>query len=197
MLPLTRNSQRGFSLVELMVVVAIIGILASIAIPSINKYMAKARQSEAKTNLSSLYTSEKAFFAEYNVFDSRFAAVGFTPEGQLRYDVGFTAIGTQAGPGNGYNSAPANTQISAGAYCGAAGVMTRGCSLLNGATNVAPVIADGACTAGGGSAHGATCTTGANTFRAGAASILTSTGGNDYWTIDDTKVIRNTDNGID
>jgi type IV pilus assembly protein PilA len=70
----SNKSQAGFSLVELMVVVAIIGILASLAIPSVGKYMAKARQSEAKTQLASLYTAEKAFFAEYTVYDSRFGA---------------------------------------------------------------------------------------------------------------------------
>ena len=59
------NNQSGFSLVELMVVVAIIGILATVAIPSVSKYMAKARQSEAKAALSSLYSANKSFFVEY------------------------------------------------------------------------------------------------------------------------------------
>lgn len=192
-----KKSQGGFSLVELMVVVAIIGILASIAIPSVNKYMAKARQSEAKTNLSSLYTAEKAFFAEYTVYDERFTVVGYTPEGQLRYNVGFVAGGSQAtAAANGYSApAPANANVSASAFCA---VANSGCVILNGATNAAPpAIANAICTAGGTSAAAATCTTQGGTFRAGAAARIQSTNGqDDYWTIDDAKTLRNTQSGI-
>lgn len=193
------NKQAGFSLVELMVVVAIIGILASIAIPSVNKYMAKARQSEAKTNLSSLYTAEKAFFSEYNTFDPRFAAVGFTPEGALRYDVGFTS-GTNAVAADGYYTAPSVTAVVANVYCGTNGGMQNGCTILRGATGADPRVADADCQNTGtnnGSSHAATCTTGRNTFRAGAISILTRGGLSDSWSIDDLKVLRNTRNGID
>ncbi|MDG0817771.1 type IV pilin protein [Bdellovibrio svalbardensis] len=196
----SRASQRGFSLVELMVVVAIIGVLASIAIPSINRYIAKARQTEAKTNLSTLYTSEKAFFAEYNVYDSRFGAVGYIPEGNLRYNVGFSGVGTQAGIANGYSTIPSVTFVSASAYClGGAAVMgagTVGCKMVNGATNAAPpAIADAMCAGAGG--VGATCVTGANIFQAGAgARISTNAGVDDFWTIDSNKVVRNTQDGI-
>lgn len=196
----SRNSQRGFSLVELMVVVAIIGILASIAIPSINKYMAKARQSEAKTNLSSLYTSEKAFFAEYNTYDSRFGAIGYTPEGQLRYNIGFTAAGQQAGVAHGYTTPPTDTSFAASVYCGAAGAINaNGCAMMNGATGAAPpAIAAAMCTAGGSAAVAGCTTNAAGNFRAGAGARIQSTGGavDDYWTIDDAKVLRNTQNGI-
>ena len=83
------NNQKGFSLVELMVVVAIIGILAAIAVPSINKYMAKARQSEAKSNLSSIYSANKVFFSDYNIYDIQFSVIGYRPEGRLRYNIGW------------------------------------------------------------------------------------------------------------
>jgi len=58
------NNQRGFSLVELMVVVAIIGVLAAIAIPKFGVFQIKARQAEAKSNLSAIYTLEQAYQAE-------------------------------------------------------------------------------------------------------------------------------------
>lgn len=197
----SKNSQRGFSLVELMVVVAIIGILASIAIPSINKYMAKARQSEAKTNLSSLYTAEKAFFTEYNTYDSRFAAIGYTPEGALRYNVGFSAAGAVgnglAGPGDGYQTAPANAFFDARGYCGTtAGTYTRGCTLLNGAatgSGVPPVIANTYCPASASGAP-ANCVTAKATFQAGAGGVIQTT--IDAWAIDHSKALRNTVNGI-
>jgi len=58
------QGQQGFTLIELMIVVAIIGILAAIAIPNFLQYQLKSRQSEAKTNLQAIKTSEVSFNAE-------------------------------------------------------------------------------------------------------------------------------------
>lgn len=85
------KGQSGFSLVELMVVVAIIGVLATIAIPRVNRFIAKSRQTEAQVNLSSLYTFNKNFFVEFQGYTTAFDAMGFKPEGNLRYNVGFSA----------------------------------------------------------------------------------------------------------
>lgn len=90
------TNQNGFSLVELMVVVAIIGILAGIGIPSMQKQIAKARQSEVKVHLSGIHTAEKAFYAEYNTYTSDFGAMGFDPEGKVRYNAGFSSADTTA-----------------------------------------------------------------------------------------------------
>ena len=57
-----RLSQKGFTLIELMIVVAIIGILAVIAVPNFQKFQARAKQSEAKTNLKGIYTAKVANF---------------------------------------------------------------------------------------------------------------------------------------
>lgn len=183
----TSQAQGGFSLVELMVVVAIIGVLASIAVPAVNKYIAKARQSEAKTNLSSLYTSEKAFYAEYTIYDSRFEAIGYSPEGQLRYNVGFGALGQVAGTGNGFNTSITNNLFNTITYCGLSGTVTRGCTVLNGATGAVNNLA-----------IANTNTTTATSFTAGARAIIhasLATNG-DVWQMTDTKVLSNSTNGI-
>ena len=60
----------GFTLIELMIVVAIIGILAAIAIPNFLRFQLKAKSSEGKTNLAAIRTAEESFFAEYGVYVS-------------------------------------------------------------------------------------------------------------------------------
>ena len=61
-LPSTRKRFHGFSLMEVMIVVVIIGILAALAYPNLEKYLKRARQTEAKTNLSAIYTAQKIHF---------------------------------------------------------------------------------------------------------------------------------------
>ncbi len=96
MLQFTR-SQRGFSLTELMIVVAIIGILAVIAIPNFMRYQAKAKQTEAKNNLVAIHTGEIAYFAEYNGYVDDFNAIGFSVTGTSQryyYELGKASSGT-------------------------------------------------------------------------------------------------------
>ena len=69
------KGQKGFTLIELMIVVAIIGILAAIAIPNFLQYQMKSRQSEAKTNLQAIKTSEVAFNSERGCY------IGINAEG--------------------------------------------------------------------------------------------------------------------
>ncbi len=70
----------GFSLIELMVVVAIIGILATIAVPKYETMQARAKQTEAKVELAGVYTAQKGFFAEYSTYHADLPAVGYVPE---------------------------------------------------------------------------------------------------------------------
>jgi type IV pilus assembly protein PilA len=75
----------GFTLVELMIVVAIIGILAAIAIPNFMKFQARAKRSEAKQNLKALFTAERSIFTEKDNYSSALLEIGFIPERGNRY----------------------------------------------------------------------------------------------------------------
>src|SRR5205085_1607590 len=82
---LMKKIAKGFTLIELMIVVAIIGILAAIAIPNFIKFQARAKQSEAKANLKAVYTAEKAYYQEKDTYSNEVGRIGFAPERGNRY----------------------------------------------------------------------------------------------------------------
>ena len=117
------KSEKGFTLIELMIVVAIIGILAAIAIPNFLSYQKKAKTSEAKTNLGAIRTCEESYRAETendvylsctaspaaSVPDSNkvawidagnFGTIGFAPSGNVYYKYAVVAVAAvpPAGP---------------------------------------------------------------------------------------------------
>ncbi len=60
------RAPKGFTLIELMIVVAIIGILAAIAIPNFIRYQLRSKEAEAKTVMGGIKTSEESFRGEYD-----------------------------------------------------------------------------------------------------------------------------------
>jgi type IV pilus assembly protein PilA len=95
----TLQGPQGFTLIELMIVVAIIGILAAIAIPNFMRYQAKARQSEAKVNLGGIFTTATSYFAENNTYSVANAnALGYSPAGNVRYNLWYGGIGSISVP---------------------------------------------------------------------------------------------------
>ncbi len=72
-----------------MIVVVIIGILAAVAIPSYQGFQDRAKATEAKVQLSGIYTAEKAYFAENNKYSIVLADIGADLGSTKYYTVGF------------------------------------------------------------------------------------------------------------
>lgn len=79
-----RRNEKGFTLVELMIVVVIIGILAAIAIPKFSNMIGKTKTAEASSVLGQIITLETTYFNTSNAYVD-FAAGANCPE------IGFTA----------------------------------------------------------------------------------------------------------
>ena len=109
-IPTRRGARRAaFTLLELMMVVAVIGLLAAIAIPLLTGYQLRSKTSEAKLNLGALRVLEEGFYSEYQVYrsanaepaaipgsvatffdgaNSDFEPIGFEPEGLVYFSYG-------------------------------------------------------------------------------------------------------------
>ena len=121
-----RNS-KGFTLIELMIVVVIIGILAALAIPRFTQASARAKEKEADGILKQIYTLQNAYYANNGTYANSSAAlqtVGWdanTTAGLKNYSA--PALGappyTMAATGSGYcdRSIDANGSITSSGTC--------------------------------------------------------------------------------
>jgi prepilin-type N-terminal cleavage/methylation domain-containing protein len=185
---MSRNS-RGYSLIEMIVVVGMIGILAAIGSASYQSYVIRARTAEAKVSLAAIYTAEKQFFLNNFSFTLCLQQLGYQPYStNSYYYTGFmNSAGTTCGPTKTFNcvaydfsgTAPAGTAPN----CSCGTVVTDPSGIQHSDCFYLPrVDIDTATPLNGGYVWFAL----ANTFTAGAQGKI-KTGKLDVWTIDEQK----------
>lgn len=107
----------GFTLIELMVVVAIVGILATIAVPQYSAYVSKARQSEAKISLSLVHSIQSSFFSDTGSYTQCLQKIGFKESDNASV---YYAIGI------GHDSSNSSCSPTGNKTCAATGWAQRG-----------------------------------------------------------------------
>ena len=177
---LRKLNQAGFTLIELMVVVAIIGILATIAIPQYRKFQGKARQSEANISLGTVKDLESAHAAANEFYSACLGSLGFGREStsaKIYYAVGFGAATGTALPFQWVSGTTAAT-CSAGA------------NQTTFASNAC--VGSGCANAAISSSEGSASTT---TYSAVARGSIGGSS-NDIWTVDQNGSLINSQSGI-
>lgn len=187
----TLKNQAGFSLVELMIVVAIIGILATVAIPNFTRFQAKARQSSGKSLLAGYFSAQKSTYSEFQYFPGNFPGAGFKPEGQLTYRL--TGTDNAAVIGTAQTNAADSTAAFQACSATSVAATTANCGApynLAWTELASAVYAPVGCAATAGGTMGQ-----AGSFDACASAMI---GGTvvDTWQIDELKVVTNTSNGL-
>ena len=88
-----RIEQAGMTLIELIIVIAVIGIIAGVAIPRYNYYVAKSKTREAVIALGSAYTAMETWYASYDRYGACLIQMGFSKPN------GYYAVGLSGGAG--------------------------------------------------------------------------------------------------
>jgi len=143
----SRNAQRGFSLIELMIVVAIIAIISAFAYPSYQRYVIKTKRSVAQNALLQVADRQQQFFMDNKSFAANMTNLGFPANPYVVDDSGTPTV---ASDGDAVYSlslsnvtattwtataAPLQGQLSRDTYCGSLSITQTGAKGKSGASD--------------------------------------------------------------
>ena len=140
-----KNKQKGFTLLELLIVLAIVGILTGIALPMYQNYMVKAKRADAKAALSELsvwmerqYTAKGCYSKDCANNDSPTLPFTATPKsGAANYNLTVTVTGTSPSFGTGFTLTATPTDKQKDSLCGALSLTNTGAKTISGTGTVA------------------------------------------------------------
>jgi type IV pilus assembly protein PilA len=193
-----QSSNSGFTLVELMVVVAMVGVLSAIAVNNFKKMVGRARQAEAKIELAATYTAQRAFFTEKGSYTYCLFRTGYEPTtGTNRYyTVGYLhgGLATVCGPyGNDscykyeWNGSVPDCDCNPAGWAWGGGIRNDCTFWQTASVNPSAWSTFGT---------GPTLQVTQNTFLTGAMGSISDLGTLDYWTINENKLLKNTQSGL-
>ena len=92
LIKLAKKDERGFTLIELMIVIAIIGILAAIAIPQFSAYRKRSYNSSAQSDVRNIATAQEAYYVDNSTYTSTESAIsgatyGYMQSGNVTFGV--------------------------------------------------------------------------------------------------------------
>jgi type IV pilus assembly protein PilE len=143
----SRNAQRGFSLIELMIVVAIIAIISAFAYPSYDRYVIKTKRSVAQNALLQVADRQQQFFMDNKRFAADITNLGFPANPYVIDDNGTSTVASDADAVYSLSlsnvtattwtatAAPLNSQLSRDTYCGSLTITQTGAKSKSGASD--------------------------------------------------------------